>query len=762
MSLLNNSTLSIDPEYQRKVVWPPKRMTGLIDSLMDDRYIPPLIFNRISTSRNLNCVDGKQRISSVKAFVDGSIPCTDRNKRKWYFRSPEDQPETHRKSILPEHVKQNFFSKKLYYCKVSNLSAAQEEDLFSTIQLADPLSVAEKFRAKRSRWHDLAKLFETDFKEVLSLSTTKRAKDFQNILQCFAQILEVQSKGNDDLSAFQSKALHKFVQDESKLTPATRSHFAKVFTTFKEIAEKDPQTFKNNGYSRSKNFAAIEVVAVAVFISRCGDYMSHEALLGGIRAMREAARRELDDLMTNTHTWTFFWKFIRSIGSQTQTTDDPVEDDDMPLAVSDGAQQEVLPAGPEESDNAKSVHGQKRSLIVKLRLKRKALSDTERAPLPQKRQRMLKDPAPPSNDAGEEADNDSSASDVAPPHRRSQVNRPATPRAPVERPPGIMPGTRTPRRRRARDKKPATAAGGTAPPSDDSGELNSQSNSSGEPPPKVTPVDKPATMTPRNSVLGIAARFNNADAGDDSDGTSSGYSTHSEPRGGPLRRRPHIRNSSRHSTVPNTTSPDPISGVDGTVEVEPRARNSVLSADPLQGDGDTRRPELSIGSQAPSGLRPTSDGGKRQPEPGHSTMKNTAAQGNGDHPSACQAGESADTQRPKELMLAQPASQPVGRQPSSEARPSTELPPTQFLGQHENVPATVDGRRPSTDNETRSYTIDRSSTEFGMSMDLEDDFKPTIERKPITFPKIETGARELAEKRRRAREERERLAARNG
>jgi hypothetical protein len=49
-----------------------------------------------------------------------------------------------------------------------------------------------------------------------------------------------------------------------------------------------------------------------------------------------------------------------------------------------------------------------------------------------------------------------------------------------------------------------------------------------------------------------------------------------------------------------------------------------------------------------------------------------------------------------------------------------------------------------------------------MSMDLEDDFKPSIERKPIIFPKIETGARELAEKRRRAREERERLAARNG
>lgn len=810
LALLDNGTLIIDPEYQRDVVWPREKMVGLVDSLMDDCYVPPLIFNSTSTpTRKLICVDGKQRLSSVKAFIDGTIPCTDTNKRRWYFRTSIDQSgqkQKKRKNILPEHVKLNFLSKPLTYCELADLSLEQEEEIFSRVQLGVPLSAAEKSRAKSGPWNDLIKLFEVDFKDVLSLSETKRAKDYQNILLCFAQILETRDKGAHSPSKLQSTwaSLDKFIQDKRKLTPANRSHFAKVFTTFKELAAEDPQTFKDNDYKQSKNFAAVELVAVAVLISRCEDGLSHEALLGAIRAMREAARRDLKDLFTNTLTWNFFWSFIRKVEvSETQATDgleSMEEDDNMPIVISDGEHQGIVQedtpmldtAGSEEIVDAPTQsNGRRKSLIVKLPIKRKALSDTEPAPPPQRRKLPVKDSttpanratsirrvAPISNNNGDATGNDSSSSDVVLPRRRSKINGPTTPRVSVRRhlPPGIMPGTRTQKRRRASNKKPASAtAGGATHPSDNaSDESDSQSTSSEEPSPsRRVHVPRPATGTPRSSILGIATRFNYVDAYDESDGTSSGYSTHSEPRGRPFRQPPRTRTSSRHSTVPNITSPEPISRVDGTVDARLSARPGQESPDPLRDDGDdTIRPPLSTGPPAmatkpasfPNASRMSQTKDQRQPM--HLPAEYTEALRDRHHSSASQASERTDKQWPSKRTPRpstghQQIITPVERQPSPEARPITELLLMHSLDQHGNIPATFDGRRPSTDNETRSYTADRSSAEYATPMDLDDDLEPLAGRKPIVFPKVETGARALAEKRRKAREERERLAAQN-
>jgi hypothetical protein len=53
-------------------------MTGLIDSLMENFYIPPIILNKATLADKSKpavhiCVDGKQRLSSVRAFVKGMV-----------------------------------------------------------------------------------------------------------------------------------------------------------------------------------------------------------------------------------------------------------------------------------------------------------------------------------------------------------------------------------------------------------------------------------------------------------------------------------------------------------------------------------------------------------------------------------------------------------------------------------------------------------------------------------------------------------------
>ena len=222
---------------------------------MENYYIPPVIFNVKSSSREiLVCVDGKQRLSSIKAFVEGSIPCRDAENRRWYFCRPKSDQDgkksNKRKNILPRRIKEQFTQKILVCCEITDLSPSQEEDLFSRVQLGLPLAPAEKMRAKRRPWNDLARLFEQDFEEVLALTNTDRACGFQTLLGCFAQIIEAENHTGKEPPKFKAygATLDKFAHDSSTLTQARRSHLAKVFTIFKELASKDVQTFKDNGY----------------------------------------------------------------------------------------------------------------------------------------------------------------------------------------------------------------------------------------------------------------------------------------------------------------------------------------------------------------------------------------------------------------------------------------------------------------------------------------------------------------------------------
>lgn len=73
--LLSSEYMDLDPEYQRDVVWPDKMKSELISSLLNNFYVPPVIFS-ITVKENAAgkrrqyrvCIDGKQRLSSIQAY----------------------------------------------------------------------------------------------------------------------------------------------------------------------------------------------------------------------------------------------------------------------------------------------------------------------------------------------------------------------------------------------------------------------------------------------------------------------------------------------------------------------------------------------------------------------------------------------------------------------------------------------------------------------------------------------------------------------
>jgi len=177
VDLMNGPYLDINPDYQRGVVWKHPRMSGLIDSLIENYYVPPVIFNleRVAGPNGTTifkriCVDGKQRLTSIKEFMEGKIGCHDSHNQTWYYCYPTDAKGNinHRsRRILPESVKEEFRLKELICYELLDLSRSQEEDLFSRVQLGVQLTVAEKLRATAGTWHELVKVFETKFSSVV-------------------------------------------------------------------------------------------------------------------------------------------------------------------------------------------------------------------------------------------------------------------------------------------------------------------------------------------------------------------------------------------------------------------------------------------------------------------------------------------------------------------------------------------------------------------------------------------------------------------
>ncbi|KAF2499427.1 hypothetical protein BU16DRAFT_578999 [Lophium mytilinum] len=322
IALVDGPYLDLEPDYQRGVVWSEERMVKLIDSLMENYYVPPVIFNCERLPANdagerwkRVCVDGKQRISSIHAFIKGKIPCHDKDKNKWYFTAP-DHP---RRRVLPQRVKEQFQNKEIVCFEYPSLSRQQEEDLFARVQLGMALTPAEKMRATNGPWQEFARMFEEDFRPIMKLLTAQtqaRSGGFRLFLGCFSQILEVQHPTNANgipVLKTSVSAIDNLLRNPEALDDSTKSHLATVFTTFTELVSEKESVFKDNGYERVKTFSPLEVVAVAVLISKYGDARNHEMLLGDISMMRITFRVQKLDLKLNGDCWKMVWEFIDTL-----------------------------------------------------------------------------------------------------------------------------------------------------------------------------------------------------------------------------------------------------------------------------------------------------------------------------------------------------------------------------------------------------------------------------------------------------------------
>lgn len=69
---IQNGTLNLQPDYQRKLVWDSKRKSALIESMLLNIPIPAFYFDEDSDGMK-NVIDGLQRLSTIHQYINGKF-----------------------------------------------------------------------------------------------------------------------------------------------------------------------------------------------------------------------------------------------------------------------------------------------------------------------------------------------------------------------------------------------------------------------------------------------------------------------------------------------------------------------------------------------------------------------------------------------------------------------------------------------------------------------------------------------------------------
>src|SRR5579862_9131054 len=324
--LLDHDLIDLEPSYQREVVWTQDRQRGLINSMNESFYIPPLIFNVENRTVGPNqgdtqnvrvCVDGKQRLSSILKFVKGLVPCEDKDGARWWWNRVGGR----NRKILGNDFKNQFLAKELFCVEYINLTFKQQEDLFARVQKGMILTEAEKLKAQKGPWQDLALDIEKDFREIIGrrsynipytlvitllnlprisvVASNKRGSGFRNALSVAAQVMELKTidtkmdKHARGVPALQTSgpALKKFVKnDAAKCTTDAINLMTWIFRLWNKVRLHDPKVFQNNNYKTSKNFSPLEFLAVGVLLFKYGAGRTLTMLAGDILNLRDNLR----------------------------------------------------------------------------------------------------------------------------------------------------------------------------------------------------------------------------------------------------------------------------------------------------------------------------------------------------------------------------------------------------------------------------------------------------------------------------------------
>ncbi|KAG2073790.1 hypothetical protein BDR04DRAFT_1094371 [Suillus decipiens] len=333
--------INLEPEYQRDVVWSESKQVGLIDSILRNFYIPPVIFvshQHTDGSETKTCIDGKQRLTSIYRFMHGLIHHKDpqTGDKYWYKLNASNQSGRSAGYMLPVKYQRLFANKQIVCIEYQDLPDSEEREIFQRVQLGMALTPAEKLQVTNTPMASFVRQLEAEyFGEDKPLGggaldwDRTRGGDFR----CIAQALYCISKYPSLQSVGTVPQIEKWLQNPTRRTKSKKkasddedltkdelflSYIHDTFRVFSQLVG-DPDLcpiFLQSGWRVSP----VEFVTICLLISVEKDKLQLRALAEKLGRMREVVREEHVDIRMNARVSKTLLDFVKGIGSQVQST----------------------------------------------------------------------------------------------------------------------------------------------------------------------------------------------------------------------------------------------------------------------------------------------------------------------------------------------------------------------------------------------------------------------------------------------------------
>ncbi|SJL14921.1 uncharacterized protein ARMOST_18397 [Armillaria ostoyae] len=359
---LSDGALDLDPEYQRDVVWNDAKQSQLIDSLIHNYYIPPLIF-AVSVMPNgeekRTCIDGKQRLSSIQRFTDGLIMHKDSvtQGKFWYISGAG---RTRSRTVLPQQLKSRFSNTQITCVEYDYLTQDQEREIFRRVQLGVALTPAERLQAITGPLASLVRGVQDLLASPEGLEGhvpwgKARGRDFL----CVAQIIYLIDGKKAEPSAPKIEA---WLTDDkaATITPKLQRNIDTTVAVLCTLAHDANLSKPLN----DKKVSPIEFVMITYMIFLHRDKLSLTQLSDAAAQLRKNVRTRFPSIRFNTETYNHILGYVKKMKTMTFQSDG---DGDPPASQCVKVTKEVLHQPPTTVTQAKGKElatGRKRRRVV--------------------------------------------------------------------------------------------------------------------------------------------------------------------------------------------------------------------------------------------------------------------------------------------------------------------------------------------------------------------------------------------------------------
>ncbi|KAG2155210.1 uncharacterized protein EDB93DRAFT_1129448 [Suillus bovinus] len=360
--------INLEPEYQRDVVWPEAKQVGLIDSILRNFYIPPVIFvshQHPDGSETKTCVDGKQRLTSIYRFMAGQIHHKDpqTGDRYWYKSNASNQGGRSPSYILPDKYQRLFANKQIVCIEYQDLPDSEEREIFQRVQLGMALTPAEKLQVINTPMSSFVRQLEVEYfgqDKPLGGDALDWERSRGGDFRCIAQALYCISKYPSLQSVGTVLQIEKWLHNPTRRTKSKKKesededltkdelYLSSIHDTFRVFSQlvSDPDLrpiFLQPGW----RISPVEFITICLLISVEKDKLELRALAEKLGRMREVVREEHVDIRMNARVAKTLLDFVKGIGSQVQSTSGTkrkLEEEDVAMPPSAQRQRtETLP-----------------------------------------------------------------------------------------------------------------------------------------------------------------------------------------------------------------------------------------------------------------------------------------------------------------------------------------------------------------------------------------------------------------------------------